>query len=121
MEDIRAAAIMISDLDVAGHAWGFSETVPEYIAELESIDGQIGMLMDAVNQRANRDHEKWLILLSTDHAGSGTSHGENIPEHRLVPLVVSGAGVVAGEIRHAPDAVDIAATALSCKPLTLTV
>jgi hypothetical protein len=113
VEDIHAAAIMISDLDTAGHTWGFSETVAQYLLELESIDAQIGQLLDAVNQRADRDREEWLILLSSDHAGSGTSHGENIPEHRLVPLIVSGDGAVAGEIRHAPDAVDIAATALT--------
>ncbi len=113
IEDIHAAAIMISDLDTAGHTWGFSETVAEYLLELESIDAQIGQIMDAVNQRANRDQEEWLVLLSTDHSGSGTSHGQNIPEHRLVPLIVSGDGAVTGEIRHAPDAVDIASTALT--------
>jgi hypothetical protein len=52
-----------------------------------------------------------MVIISTDHAGSGYGHGYNIPEHREVPLIIWGAESL-GTIWPAPDAVDIVPTAL---------
>ena len=53
-------------------------------------------------------------MLTGDHSGEPTlHHGDNIPEHRQIPLLVSGDRVVPGEIWPAPEAVDIVPTALN--------
>jgi hypothetical protein len=69
------------------------------------------MMMDAIFARTNYAEEDWMVIISTDHAGSGYGHGYNIPEHREVPLIIWGAESP-GTIWPAPDAVDIVPTAL---------
>ncbi len=110
--DLDVVSLMLSDLDVAGHDYGFDENASTYIAEMENLDEQVGRVLAAIESRESRDEENWLVIISTDHAGTGYGHGLNIPEHRLVPLVISGEDAASGVIWPAPDAVDIVPTAL---------
>jgi hypothetical protein len=112
-EDLDVVVWMISDLDTTGHGYGFSPSVPEYVDAMSLIDSQMGDVLDAIASRATIDDEDWMVIISTDHAGSGTGHGYNIPEHRLVPLFVHGGGAVPGPIWPAPNAVSIVPTALA--------
>jgi len=112
-EDLDAVVWMISDLDTTGHSYGFSPTVSEYVDAMSLIDTQIGSVLDAIASRATIENEDWMIIISTDHAGSGTNHGSNIPEHRLVPLFVHGGGVVPGPVWPPPNAVSIVPTAIA--------
>ena len=111
--ELDVISLMLSDLDVVGHTYGFDASGSAYIAEMESIDGQIARVLAAVEARKTHESERWLVVLSTDHAGTSYAHGENISEHRLVPLLVHGDGVAAGPIWPAPDAVDIVPTVLA--------
>ena len=110
--DLDVISLMLSDLDVVGHAYQFDEYGTEYIAEMEDIDAQIGAVIAAIEARETWDEENWLVIISTDHAGTEYGHGYNIPEHRLVPLVVYGDSAAPGVIWPAPDAVDIVPTLL---------
>jgi len=109
-EDTDVISLMLSDLDATGHSTGFDEDNATYINQMEDIDAQLGAILTAIDARTTRAEERWLIILSTDHAGTGYGHGDNIPTHRLVPLIIKSDQVAVGEIWPAPDAVDIVPT-----------
>jgi predicted AlkP superfamily pyrophosphatase or phosphodiesterase len=105
--------VHFDEVDGAGHRYGFHPKVPQYLKAIEQTDGYVGRLMQAVQARKTYAQEDWLILVSTDHGGSGRGHGRNIPEHRTIFLIVSGPSARKGKIEPAPAIVDIAATALA--------
>ena len=104
--------LTLSDLDAVGHADGFDASGAPYKAAMEEIDGQIEEVIHALATRESLASEDWLIILGADHAGSGTTHGSNIPEHRETPLIIFGDAASSGTIWPPPDAVDIVATSL---------
>src|SRR5262249_32935764 len=83
-----------------------------YVQAIERTDEFVGRLLKAIRARKTYAQEDWLILASTDHGGSGKSHGKDIPEHRTIFVLVSGAAAARGRIEPAPAIVDIAPTAL---------
>ena len=110
-KQMDAVTIVIDATDAAGHGYGFHPSIPQYVAAMNQSDVWLGMMMDAIFARTNYAEEDWMVIISTDHAGSGYGHGYNIPEHREVPLIIWGAESP-GTIWPAPDAVDIVPTAL---------
>ena len=46
--------------------------------------------MQAIYQRPNYLNEDWIILVTSDHGGVGTSHGGTSIEHENVVVIVSG-------------------------------
>ncbi|GAB4508360.1 MAG: hypothetical protein OHK0046_00520 [Anaerolineae bacterium] len=76
--------------DYFGHIDGWMSAT--YLRELENTDRQIGRLLDAVDDMGLRDD--MLILLTADHGGHGTAHGQNIPEDMRIPWIISGPGVI---------------------------
>ena len=113
-EDADLYVIMFGDTDGVAHGWGYGADYPVYQTEVTEVDGYLLEILEAIDGRPNRAEEDWLILLTGDHSGEPTlHHGYNIPEHRQMPLLVSGDGVVPGEIWPAPEAVDIVPTALN--------
>jgi hypothetical protein len=106
--------VYFADLDVAGHEHGYHPGAPRYRAELEEIDGQVGLLIDAVHRRPTFADEDWLILVGSDHGGTiDGSHGRDIPLHRNVPLIVSGPAAARGRLHATANVVDIPVTALA--------
>jgi hypothetical protein len=111
--DPDAMFVYFADLDVAGHTHGFHAAVPEYIAELEEIDTQLGRILAALRSRASRPDEDWLVIVSTDHGGTiDGGHGRDIIEHRRIPLIVSGPSAARGTLHDTANQVDIPVTAL---------
>ncbi|MBC8101507.1 MAG: alkaline phosphatase family protein [Cytophagales bacterium] len=108
-----------SDVDYAGHAKGYSPTIPAYVKAIEEADAYVGTVMTALKARPTYAKEDWLVLISTDHGGKGTNHGANIPECRTIFLIASGDAVKKGEIMPAPSIVDI--TAMSFVHLGVTI
>jgi hypothetical protein len=115
--ELSMAVAMFGDLDIAGHSEGnlhYDAWDARYRSILRQIDGRIGELLAAIERRPARASEDWLIVVSSDHAGAlGQGHGRNVPEQRLIPLIVSGPSIVEGEILPAPSTVDIVPTALA--------
>jgi len=102
-------------LDWVGHAKGFHPTVPEYREALEEIDVQIGKVLTALHARPDYKNEHWLVVVCTDHGGSGTDHtnGREMPEVNTVFLIVSGENAIPGEIEGRTHQVDVVATILA--------
>ena len=86
------------DVDHAGHAFGFSPTVPQYISAIEAVDGLITPVIQAIRQRPNYASEDWLVLVTTDHGGVGYSHGGTTIEHQNVFVIASGNNVATARI-----------------------
>lgn len=111
--EVDIAVIMYGELDETGHSEDNAHYDPDdplYKRMLSRIDGYIGRLLDAIEARPG---ENWLVILSADHGGSrGLGHGHNIPEHRRIPLIVSGRAAARGVIWPPPSAADVVPTAL---------
>ncbi len=92
---VDAACVYFGQIDERGHALGFHPLVPTYTAAIETVDRHIGTLLEAIATRPNAANEEWLVVITTDHGGQGTTHsgGHTIDEIRRVFLIVSGTGV----------------------------
>ncbi len=108
--DLDVTFVHFDDLDDAGHANGFSPTVAPYLSAIEGVDTHVGTVLQAVANRPNYASEDWLYLLTTDHGGTGYSHGGNTPEQRTIFYIASGPGAASGVISTPPNIVDIPAT-----------
>ena len=81
------------EADGVGHSVGFSPDVQQYTSIIEQIDGLIGDVVQAINNRSTYNEEDWLILMTTDHGGIGTSHGGSSIEEENVFLLASGKNI----------------------------
>ncbi len=88
--DLDVLFVHLDDVDHAGHTYGFSPLVPQYIEAIEEKDAQVGQMVDALRSRKNYANEDWLIMVSTDHGGLGTTHGGPSEEERTIFIVVNG-------------------------------
>jgi hypothetical protein len=105
--------VMFGELDGVAHQSGYGANFDTYQRMLTKTDGHVGDIVAAIKARPTYDDEDWLVIVGTDHSGNPTGHhGQNIPEHRLTPLIVSGPSVALGEIWPPPQTVDIVPTAL---------
>ncbi|MFB9325718.1 alkaline phosphatase family protein [Paenibacillus aurantiacus] len=105
--------LQFDDVDHAGHSYGFSTTVPQYISAFQTVDGQIGTIVSAIKNRPTYAQEDWLILLSTDHGGKGTNHGGSSIEERTIFFIASGDSASMGPISGATNQTDVMVTALA--------
>ncbi|MBY0313504.1 MAG: alkaline phosphatase family protein [Phycisphaerales bacterium] len=119
--DPDVVIVAFDEVDGSGHANGFSPTVPAYVAKIEATDALVGQVLAAVRARPTYLNEDWLVIVTSDHGGTPDgSHGRNIPEHRLVDFIVSGASTAQGTaIVPAPEIVDLPATVFTFLGLTI--
>jgi len=94
--------VHLDDVDHAGHGKGWESD--EYKKEVSLIDGLVGQLAAAVPA------EKTLIVMVSDHGGTGTKHGSDTTFELEVPLLFAGPGIPAGEIRGIVRNIDMAPT-----------
>ncbi len=102
--------VYFADVDIVGHDLGFGPKVPEYMKEIEDVDRQVGLILEALKKRPTYGRENWLVLAVTDHGGIGKEHGMQSPEERTVFYLASGPGASFGEIIPAPKQVDVVPT-----------
>lgn len=82
--DIDFLFIHFDETDAAGHGFGFSPDVPQYMNAIEGADAEIGEVISALNNRPTIDNEEWLIVSTTDHGGQGFGHGGNTDNERQI-------------------------------------
>lgn len=90
--------VHIDDVDAAGHGNGFNPAVPAYMNAIEYADTKVGQILAALYARTNYANEKWVVLVTTDHGGTGTSHGGNSNDERHIWWVATGYNVPQTEI-----------------------
>lgn len=111
-EEVDVMFVQLDEVDGAGHRHDYSVKSRKYLQAIERSDEQVGIMVDALHRRAQREMENWLIIISSDHGGSDFSHGKNIPEHTTVFYIASGPGTLRGAITSEVGVVDVAVTAL---------
>ena len=87
------------DVDLYGHSYGFSPNVSQYITAIEGVDALLAPIMQTISLRPNYANEDWLILITSDHGGVGTSHGGTSIEHQNVVVIASGNSIAQNIIR----------------------
>lgn len=104
--------VALDEVDHAGHVYGFSPDSSKYIEQIEKADKQVGKIISSLKKRKNYQNEDWLVIVTTDHGGSGNGHGKNIPEHTTIFYIAHGAAVKKGQIKEDVNVVDVAVTSL---------
>ena len=97
--DPHAIFLHYDEVDYAGHGSGFSPSNQTYLQAIESVDRQVGEVIRALTSRMNYQDENWLILLSTDHGGLGSSHGGSSPEEETIFLIAHNKHFTANELK----------------------
>jgi predicted AlkP superfamily pyrophosphatase or phosphodiesterase len=110
-----AVFLYFGQVDVAGHAHGFHPTVPQYVEAIERADKLVGRAVAAVKARKTNAQEDWLIVVTSDHGGKGTSHhaGHEVPEILNSFLIVSGPAARRGTLGEQVYLVDAPVTVLA--------
>ncbi len=99
--DIDLLFAYFDRVDMTGHYTTFSTSNPLYISAIQSVDSAVGKVLDALYARPTYSSENWLILLVTDHGGTGFMHGGNSYEERHIWWIASGNGVAHQQINQA--------------------
>lgn len=81
--------VAFDDVDHAGHTYGFSPVIPQYIQAIETTDGYIGQIITAMQNRPNFANEDWLVVVTTDHGGNIAGHGGGTLEERTIFTIYS--------------------------------
>lgn len=75
------------DVDHEGHSYGFSSSVPQYVAAIQTTDQYIGEILNAMKNRPTYNNEDWLVVVTTDHGATNTSHGgPNLSERNIFTI-----------------------------------
>ncbi len=93
-------------VDHAGHHDGHGTQA--YYEAVSVADQMIAKIANAVKEAGVA--EKTIILITADHGGIGYGHGGDTPEERFVPWILTGPGVVNGELQVPVKTYDTAAT-----------
>ncbi|MGN7708579.1 alkaline phosphatase family protein [Chryseobacterium sp. 22543] len=86
------------DVDHAGHSYGFSSTVPQYVSSIKTTDTYIGEIVAAMKNRPSYNNEDWLVVLTTDHGAVDSSHGGGNLSERNIFTVYSNPGFTPQQI-----------------------
>lgn len=97
-QDPDVVFLHFDDVDHEGHATGFSPANPLYLSAIEGVDAHIRTVLNALRSRPDYANEDWLVMVSTDHGGIGTSHGGNTEEEKTIFLILSGGGLPVQEL-----------------------
>lgn len=101
--DFRAAPpayafVHVRDPDFAGHehGWDLSPGSP-YLAAVERADDHVRSIIDLV-EADRRLRGRTVVLVTSDHGGSGREHGSAHIDHFTVPFYVWGPGIRPGDL-----------------------
>jgi predicted AlkP superfamily pyrophosphatase or phosphodiesterase len=98
--------VHLDNVDHAGHSNGWSSR--QYYQAVEDADAHLGAIMDMLAEQ--RALDSTYILVTSDHGGKGHGHGKNSLAELLIPWILSGPGVVTGELDTPVNTFDSAAT-----------
>ena len=102
----------INSPDGGGHGSGFYPYGNYYAPASFLADKYLGQTLEAIARRKEFADEDWLILVTADHGGYSTGHGQPGGQSDTVPLIVAGRNIPAGRIAGTPSVADLPVTAL---------
>ena len=89
-----ALFVQFDEADGAGHSYGYG--TENQLAKISEIDGYIGRIYDTYEQNGILDET--LFIVTSDHGGSGTSHGGLSDAEKYVMFAAAGKNVQNGTI-----------------------
>lgn len=81
----------------------------EYLNVLQQADEAIASILQTLDEKGLRDET--LLIVTADHGGHDLSHYTDLPVDMTIPWIISGPGVVPGELTIPINTTDTAATA----------
>ncbi|MCC6492907.1 MAG: alkaline phosphatase family protein [Pirellulales bacterium] len=109
----HAVFLHFDQVDAAGHGIGWGTGA--YYTALANVDALVGNIMGALNARpgVGSGVEDWLVMVTADHGGEGTSHfaSQGLINWKT-PFVISGPSVPDGIALQQGTLRDVATTAL---------
>lgn len=90
--------ISFDDVDHAGHSYGFSSAVPQYVDAMQTTDSRIGEIINAMKSRPTYTNEDWLVVLTTDHGAMDDGHGGGNLNERTIFSVYSNPNLIPQQI-----------------------
>lgn len=111
--DPTVVFVHLDDIDGAGHSSEYSPAEPIYLSAIETVDGLLGELSQAVAQRPTRDDECWATVIVTDHGGKANLHGGQTPGERTIPLIIGGDGIATSVVEEGPGHTVIPSTVVA--------
>ncbi|MGJ1285353.1 LamG-like jellyroll fold domain-containing protein [Sphingobacterium spiritivorum] len=73
--NVDIMVLQLTDVIKAGVNSSFSASSPEYVAAVKKDDQYVGEIINALKARANYKYEDWLIILTSNHGGTGNTYG----------------------------------------------
>jgi len=83
-ENANVFVVNFRDVLTAGTTFGFSADIPEYKAAIQKTDTYIAELMAALKKRKNYAKEEWLVIVNSNHGGTGKVYGGNTAQERNI-------------------------------------
>jgi len=113
-KDAHLTFVHLDAVDAAGHRHGYGPDNTLYLRAIEAADAQVGRLLAAIERRPTRSAEDWLVVVTTDHGGTGFGHRDDLPDNRRVFVIASGLGPAGSAFTRAtPRLTDVAPTILA--------
>ena len=81
--------IIYEDTDSAGHDFGFSYNNPVYKDAFKTEDAYGYEVIKAIEARETYETEDWLIIVTSDHGGINTDHGDESIQERMTFVVMN--------------------------------
>jgi predicted AlkP superfamily pyrophosphatase or phosphodiesterase len=106
-QDFGLLFVHLVATDIAGHAAGWMSQYQ--LNTIHLADDALGMLLAELDARNLRGET--LIIVTSDHGGSGGGHGTDIREDMTIPWVASGPGIQPKTLTTIVHTTDTAATA----------
>jgi len=103
--------VHLDAVDHVGHQSGFTPENQSYLAAISETDARVGALLRAVASR-RQAKEDWLVVVTTDHGGSVSGHGDRDAANRTIFVILSD-GRQTGTLVGAVTQMDVAPTVLS--------
>ncbi len=76
--------VYFGSVDAAGHAFGWMS--PEYLSQLQRVDGLLGRVLDVMPSEAT-------IVAQADHGGHDRTHGTDMAEDMTIPWIAAGPAI----------------------------
>lgn len=81
--------VIYEPTDSTGHNYGFSINNPRYKEAFKTADLYGMEVIEAIKSRETYETEDWLIIITSDHGGIGTEHGDASVQERMTFIVAN--------------------------------
>ncbi len=81
--------VIYEPTDSTGHNYGFTINNPRYKEAFQTADLYGLETINEIKSRETYDTEDWLIIITSDHGGIGTEHGDASIQERMTFIVMN--------------------------------